>query len=184
MSFKVIRAKHLPSGNVFWCVATLGFVVEDFSGRTAEFTWLVSVEADVELLAVVWVGEVGVGDDLAGLVVLVLFFRALESVLQRLLGFDATFAVCALGPDAGSGVFVEVQTSGALVLDVLSVNAGVEDVADGGVGMGEKSVLSWAEIVLTLRCLCFRWNVAVRKYCRDPRRSETYGVLFGHRSQR
>lgn len=155
MSSKVIRSKYLPSGNVFWCVATFGLVVEDFAGCAAEFTWLVAVEADVEFLAVVWVWEVWVSDDLARLVILVLFLRALEAVLQLFDGFNAAFAVCTLGPDAGSGVFVEVQTSRALVLDIFSVNAGVEDVADSGVGMGEESVLSWAVFVLALWCLCF-----------------------------
>lgn len=65
MSSKVIQLKYLPSGNGFWCVATLGLVIEDFSGCASEFTWLVAVEAHVELLAIVWVGEVGMGDDLA-----------------------------------------------------------------------------------------------------------------------
>lgn len=94
-------------------------------------------------------------DDLARLVVLVLFFRALEPVLQLFHGFNTTFAVCALGPDAGSGVFVEVQTSGALVLDIFSINAGIEDIADSGVWMCEESVLSWAVFILSLWCLCF-----------------------------
>lgn len=96
------------------------------------------------------------GDDLAGLVVLALVFRALESVLQLLLGVNAALAVGGVGPDARAGVFVEVQSSGALVLDVLAVDAGVEDVTDRRVWMGEEAVLPRAEVVLSFWCLCER----------------------------
>lgn len=180
---KATCSKSLPSGNIFWCVTTLSLVVENFSGRAAEFTWLVSVEANVELLAIFWVWEVGMGDDLTWLVVLALFFRALESVLQFFHGFNATFSVDIFWPDASSGVFIEVQTYGALVLNVFAVNAGVENVADGCVWMGEESVLSGAEVVLSLWWFCVdkdrEWATT-----RASTKCVTYGVLFCRRSRR
>lgn len=171
------RGSVSPSGNGIRLVATLGLVVEDFSGCASELAWLDSVEADVELLAIIceegkssvvespqkansmvtWVWEVRVSDDLAGLVVLGLVLGALESVLQLLLGLDASLAVGSLGPDARASVFVKVESTSALVLDVLTVDAGVENLAYGGIGMGEESVLARAEIVLALWWLC-RWQ--------------------------
>jgi hypothetical protein len=98
--------------------------------------------------------EVWVGNDLAGLVVLVLLLRAIEAVLQLFLGFDATLAVCGLGPDARASVLVKVESTSALVLNVVAVDASVEDVADGWIWMGEESVLPRTEIVLSLWWLC------------------------------
>jgi hypothetical protein len=98
---------------------------------------------------------VWVSDDLTGFIVLALVCWALESILEFFFGFNASFAVCVLGPDTCSGVFVEVKSNGALVLDVFTVNASVEDLAQSGIGMGEESILSWAEVVLSLWCLQF-----------------------------
>lgn len=147
-------ARKLPSGNVFWRVTTLRLVVENLSRCAAQLARFDSVEANVELLTIFWVREVRMGDDLTRLVVLALVFRALEAVFQLFLGFDASLAVRILGPDACAGVFVEVESTRALILDVLAVNARVEHVAGGWVGMSEESILSWAEIVLSLRRLC------------------------------
>lgn len=94
------------------------------------------------------------GNDLTGLVVLALIFRALESVFQLLFGFDASFAVGGLRPDACAGIFVEVESTGALVLDVFAINACVEDFADRWIGMSEEAILSRAEVVLSFWCLC------------------------------
>jgi hypothetical protein len=93
-------------------------------------------------------------DNLAGFVVLALVFRAGETVFGFFLGFNASLAVCIFWPHASSGVFVEVKSSGALVFNVFAVNASVEDIADGGVWMGEETVLSWAVVVLSLGCFC------------------------------
>lgn len=153
---------NLPSGNVFGCVATFRLVVEDFSGRAAELTWFDSVEADVELLAIFWVLEVWVGNDLTRLVVLALVFRAHEAVLQFLLHFNASLAVRVLGPHACAGVLVEVESASTFVLDVFAINASVKHFADGRVRMGEEAVLAWAEFVSSLWCFC---TISLRLSC-------------------
>lgn len=145
---------ELPSGNVFGCIATFRLVVKDFSGRAAEFTWFDPVEADVELLAILWVWEVGVGNDLTRVVVLALVFRAHEAILQFLLHLNAALAVRILGPHACAGVLVEVKSASTLVLDIFAINASVKHFADGRIRMGEEAVLAWAEIVLSLWCFC------------------------------
>lgn len=153
---------NLPSGNVFGCVATFRLVVEDFSGRAAELTWFDSVEADVELLAIFWVLEVWVGNDLTRLVVLALVFRAHEAVLQFLLHFNASLAVRVLGPHACAGVLVEVESASTFVLDVFAINASVKHFADGRVRMGEEAVLARAEFVSSLWCFC---TISLRLCC-------------------
>ena len=49
-----------------------------------------------------------------------------------------------VGPHAGSGVLVEVESSGTLDFSGLSLNAVEEDVADGGVGVSEETVATRA----------------------------------------
>lgn len=120
----------LPSGNVFGSIATFGFVVENFSSGAAKFTRFYSIKANVELLAVLRVLEMWMSNDLTSLVVLVFLFWALEAVLQFLLGFDASIAVGSFRPNACSSVLIEMEPSCALVLDVVTVDACIEDVAN------------------------------------------------------
>lgn len=145
----------LASGYVFRCIATFGFIVEDFSCGAAKFSWLDAIEADVEFLAIFWVREMWVGHDLTGFIILALVFGALETILKFFLSFNASLSVCVLGPHAGSRVFIEMKSSSAFVLDVLAINAGVEDFADSGVWVSEEPVLAWAELVLSFWCLQF-----------------------------
>lgn len=162
---------ELPSGNVFGCIATFRLVVEDFSGRAAELTWFDSVEANVELLTIFWVWEVGVGNDLTRFVVLALVFRAYEAILQLLLHLNASLAVRTLGPHACAGVLVEVKSASTFVLDVFAINASVKYLADGRVRMGEEAVLAWAEIVLSLWCFC---TILLQLSCELD-----YEIIFG-----
>jgi hypothetical protein len=62
-------------------IASLGFVVENFAFITLEFTWVDTVEADVELLAIFGMSVVGMSDDLSCGVVFEFVFGANESVL-------------------------------------------------------------------------------------------------------
>lgn len=45
-----------------------------------------------------------------------------------------------IGPDAGTGVLVEVKAGGTLDLGGFTFDAVVEDVAHRGVGMGKESI--------------------------------------------
>lgn len=58
-----------------------------------------------------------------------------------------------LGPGAIARVLVEDESRGALVLNGSAIDAVVEDVADGGVGVGEVAVATGA-LFVALRGLC------------------------------
>lgn len=68
---------------------------------------------------------------------------------------NASLTLGSIGPHAGAGVLVEVQSVGAGQLGELSVNAVVELVADSGIGMGEESVATGA-VGVALGGLCGR----------------------------
>lgn len=153
---QVTNNEYLPSGNVLRRITTFCFIVEDFSLAASQFPRFDVVKTNVELLTILGVREVRVSDNLTRLVVLVFFFGTLEAVFEFLLSFDAAFAIGVLWPNTRSSVFVEVKSTGALVLDIFAINASVENVANCGVWMGEEAVLSRAEIVLSFWCLCLR----------------------------
>lgn len=61
----------LTSGNIFGVITSHGDIIEDEAGWATRVTWFLSVEADVEELAVSWVRECWVNvvetiDDLSG----------------------------------------------------------------------------------------------------------------------
>lgn len=72
---------------------------------------------------------------------------------------DAALSARCIGPHAGARVLVEVQTSGALDLGDLALDAVHEDVAHGGVGVGKEAVAARARSD-RLRGLC-ETNVCV-----------------------
>lgn len=59
------------------------------------------------------------------------------------LWITAALALSGIGPDAGAGVFIEMQSNGALHLQRITIDTVVEDVADAGLGMGKETVLAW-----------------------------------------
>lgn len=59
-----------------------------------------------------------------------------------------------IGPGAVSGLFVEVQPSHAVHLQLFAVDAAVENVADRGIRMGEESILAGTELRGSLGFLC------------------------------
>jgi len=72
---------HSPSGHVLGLVTLLRLFVKYFAGRTALFPGSDAVEAHVELLTVVWVGEHRVRHVLAS-AVMGLVFGACEAIFQ------------------------------------------------------------------------------------------------------
>ena len=58
------------------------------------------------------------------------------------------------GPVADALVLVEPETGWANVLFRLAIDAGVEDVADGGIGMGVEAVQARAQVVGTTWSFC------------------------------
>jgi hypothetical protein len=70
-----------PAGNIFGVVATLDVVVEDLASSAAQLTWLDARQAHIELLAIIWVWEVWMSNNLAVGVVLLLVLWTLEAVL-------------------------------------------------------------------------------------------------------
>lgn len=89
-----------------------------------------------------------------------------------------------IGPGAVSGLFVEVQPSHAVHLQLFAVDAAVENVADRGIRMGEESILAGTELRGSLGFLCngeFGIKMAPRfqNVCKS-----TYEVPNGLHSQR
>lgn len=87
--------------------------------------------------------ELRVGNRLAvGVVLLQRLLAALEAVLHAALVGVAALTTRRIRPHASARVFVKVQALRALDFDGLAVDAVVEDVADGRVGMREEAVLA------------------------------------------
>lgn len=58
-----------------------------------------------------------------------------------------------IGPHAGAGVLVEVKSFGADDFYCVSIDTVVEDVTDGGLGVGEETVTAGAQPVgVSLLC--------------------------------
>lgn len=111
----------------------------------AQFARIISIDTDVEALAVGWMWIP---------FVLVTSFRALEAVLEFLGNRLAIVSIGNCGPCTVSGSVVEVQAVGAFALAVFAVFARVENVANRLVGMGEDSVLPRTEFVVAFGSLC------------------------------
>ena len=47
----------LPSGNILWCITSHGEVIVDQAGWATGVPWFLSVETEVEQLAISWMGE-------------------------------------------------------------------------------------------------------------------------------
>jgi hypothetical protein len=143
----VPHRRSSPSRYVLWSVAPLRLFVVDLPNLTSQISRFLSVEANVESLTIGGVGVLGVDNQLS---VGVRLFRlgALEPILQ-LVGdvLVASLSSSRIRPDAGSGELVEVQTGGAGDLGVFSLDAVVELVANGGLGVGEEAVTSGAVVV-------------------------------------
>lgn len=73
----------LPSGNTVWIIADLSFDVVDFAGFTAQQTFVLSVQANIESLAIGVMGKFRMNNCLAlGINTLVLFERTLERIIE------------------------------------------------------------------------------------------------------
>lgn len=86
-------------------------------------------------------------DNLTCSVIFVLVFGTDESIFQFFLRLLAVFTIRVFRPDAGSRVLIEVQTTLALRLNVFTINARVENIANRLIGMGEDSVLPRAVVI-------------------------------------
>lgn len=148
------KAPNSPSRNILRSITTFRLIVEDLASRTAKFTWLNAVQADIELLTILWMWKVWMGNDLTRIVILLLLLGTLESIDELFSLIDAALASCILGPHTRSGVFVKVKSTSALVLNVVTVDARVESMTIGWIGMGEETVLAWTVVVLALWWLC------------------------------
>lgn len=134
----------LASRNIFRCVASFRFLVVDLSDLAAQVTGFHAIQANVEPLAVGWMGELGVSNSLTSFIGL-LFLRAGESVLELLISpWIASLAAGIVRPHTGSAVFIEVQSSSTRDFVSLALDTVVEHVADSWVWMGKESVLPWA----------------------------------------
>lgn len=94
----------------------------------------------------------------------------------------ASLSLRGVGPHACAGVLIEMQTLGALDLDRLTLDAVVEDVADGCVGMGEEAVLAWTQSG-ALGFLCTNHTIKILEKKKQFRKL-TYATPHGPRSQR
>lgn len=73
----------------------------------------------------------------------------------------ATLALGGVGPHTGARVLVEVQAHGALGLQGVTLDAVVEDVAHGRIGMSEETVLAGA-VLAGLGFLCKRQIIFIK----------------------
>jgi hypothetical protein len=73
----------------------------------------------------------------------------------------AVLPVCGLGPVAHSRILIEPESGRAGVLLGQAVHARVEDVADGGVGVGVEPVEPGAGITRALRALCTSVSIRI-----------------------
>lgn len=141
-----IKSCHSPSGNILGRIAALRHLVINGARLAAQIARLHAVQAHVELLAIGRMRELGMGDRLAvGIVALQRLLGALESVLGATHVRVAALTTRRIGPHTGAGVLIEMQTLRALDLDRLAIDAVVEDITDGRVGMGEEAVLARAQ---------------------------------------
>lgn len=123
--------------------------VVDEAKLTTLNPWGDSVQANVELGAILCVGVLGMGIGQAEAIFSGFHFGALESTLSNL-GLAFTFlslGIC--GPVANTLVFVEPQTGRASVFFGNTVNAGVKNIAHGRIWMGVEAVQTWAEVIQT-----------------------------------
>lgn len=135
----------LTSGNISGVITGHGDIVEDQAGWATRVPWFLSVEADVEKLAISWVGEgwVNVGETIDNLCCGIL--AAAETVVQAFL--DSSVALCLellIGPRAGSVELIEDQTFGTRGESGFGVVALVEAGAVMDVLDGEETVGTWA----------------------------------------
>jgi len=130
-------------------IALLGQLVVDQPELAALLPRGDAVEADVELGAVVGVGVLGVGVKLAELVRGGLL--GTSEAAGGLVGIGLALGpVGDLRPVADSAVLVEPEAGGAGVLLGVPVHAGVEDVADAGVGVGVEAVETGTQVARSL----------------------------------
>jgi len=142
---------------IFRSIALLGELIVDETQLATLLSGGDSVQTDEELGAVVGISVLGVGVVLAELISGSVS-RALEPVsgLQSVGLSLALLPVGGLGPVADAAVLVEPEAGGAGVLLGLAVHTGVEDVADGGVGVGVETIEAGTEVTGALGLLEFQ----------------------------
>lgn len=168
----------LASRSISWRGASLLLLVVDLVVvLAAQFARIISIDTDVEALAIGWMWIP---------FVLVASFRALEAVLEFLGNRLAIVSIGNCGPCTVSGSVVEVQAVGAFALAVLAVFARVENVANRLVGMGEDSVLPRAEFVVAFGSLCGERTKKVFSLdlCKKNFHANTNAIQFYRRSSR
>merc|ERR1719273_1298969 len=142
-------------GHILGRVALLGELVVDEAELAALLARGDPVQADVELGTVVGVGVLGMGVELAELIGGSLL-GAGEPVVGLVGVGLAILPVGDLGPVAHAAVLVEPEPRAAGVLLGGAVDAGVEDVAHAGVGVGVEPVQTGAQVAGTLGGLEFQ----------------------------
>lgn len=148
--------------HVLRSITFLGLCVVYKTKFAAMFTGSDAVQADIELGAILGVQVPWVGLQLVKQVELGLA-GALESS-GGVLGISLWFAlcpVCNIRPVTDSDVFIEPEPAAALVLLGHAIHAGVEYMADVGLGMGVESIQAGAEVTVALWGLEFCPRIAV-----------------------
>ena len=103
------------------------------------------------------------------------------SLNQLTIGLSlALLPVGDLWPVTDAAVLIKPQTGGAGVLLCLTINTGVEDVADSGVGVGVETIEAGTQVTRALGLLC---RVLVRNYNAVRENYKTYGAPVCRHSQ-
>jgi len=120
---------------------------------TSLSSWADSVQADVELGTVIWVSVFWVRIRKTQWISS-LGFWAGETIYR--VGLVVSSTICSFRvewPVTYTFVLIEVKSGGAGVFFSYTINTSIEYVADGWLGMGVKSIQTWAKIICALRLL-------------------------------
>lgn len=133
------------------CIASLLFLIINSSVATTLFTWRYSIQANIKLLTIVWMGKFRMIDNHSSSVNLT-FFRTFETIfqffvyystsLQKYIKGNIYFSTSAVRPYTRATIFIEVQSSGTRNFDSFAVNAIVKDITDRRIWMSEETVSS------------------------------------------
>jgi len=139
---------------IFRSIALFCELIVDKTKFASLLSWGDSVQTNEELGAVVGIGVLGVRIELSKLISGSVG-GTLEPVssLQSIGLSLALLPVRDLWPVADAAVLIKPETGGAGVLLCLSINTGVEDVADGGVGVGVETIEAGTQVTGALGLL-------------------------------
>jgi len=139
---------------IFRSIALFCELIVDKTKLASLLSWGDSVQTNEELGAVVGIGVLGVRIELSKLI-----SGSVRGTLEPVSGLQsiglslALLPVGDLWPVTDAAVLIKPQAGGAGVLLCLTINTGVEDVADSGVGVGVETIEAGTQVTRALGLL-------------------------------